>query len=153
MRIAMGLIGLLGLTRLALPADTPIEPGPRYGIAADLKAFPQQTPREALASVLKAIEGKRLDYLLAHLAEPGFVDDRVKRLYGGRFEAQVEETRTRLNLTAVKLLRRFLREGEWTPQGQEEMVRLKDVKDRALYFRKIDGRWYMEQRSDPPAEK
>src|SRR5438876_7020446 len=48
----------------------------RHGVAPELKSFPQATPKEALASVLKAVEMKRFDYLLAQLAEPDWVDGR-----------------------------------------------------------------------------
>jgi hypothetical protein len=85
--------------------------GRRYGIAPDLVTYPQGTPREALVSVLKAIDARRFDYLVAQLADPAFIDDRVQRLYGGRFEQQVEDTRVRLDPLSVKLLRRFLKDG------------------------------------------
>ena len=74
---------LLGLLILALPAQA-ARAAPRYGIDADLKSYPQGTPKEALASVLKAIDGKRFDYLVAQLADPTFIDDRIKRVHGGR---------------------------------------------------------------------
>jgi hypothetical protein len=118
----------------------------RYGIASDLKTYPQGTAKETLASVLKAIESKRVDYLTAQLADPAFVDDRVKRLYGGRFEEQVEDTRSRLDSRTVKLLQRFLKDGDWQDDTDRVTVRLKD-NARRLYFKKNNGRWYMEHAS------
>jgi hypothetical protein len=120
----------------------------RYGIAPDLKAYPQGTAKETLASVLKAVESKRVDYLVAQLADPAFVDDRVKRLYGGRFEEQVEDTRARLDALTIKLLQRFLKDGDWQENGDRVTVRLKD-NERRLYFKKDDGRWFMEHASKP----
>jgi hypothetical protein len=125
------------------------EGGARYCIALDLKTFPQATPKEALTSVLKAIDAKRFDYLVAQLADPAWVDEHVKRYNGGRFEAQVEETRGRLDPGSIKLLRRFLSEGEWTDGDKEASVRLKDVPDRCLSLRKIEFRWYLENSSKP----
>ena len=120
--------------------------GPRYGIAPDLKTYPQGTAKETLASVLKAIDSKRIDYVVAHLADPAFVDDRVQRLYGGRFEEQVEDTRGRLDSRTVKLLQRFLKDGDWQEDKASVTVRLKD-NDRRLNFKKVDDRWFMEHTS------
>jgi hypothetical protein len=135
MRIGVGLwLGLL----LAAGA-----PEARYGVAVDLTEYPQGTAKEALASVLNAIEAKRFDYLVAQLADPAFVDDRVKRIYGGDFQQQVEDTRSRLDPSAVKLLGRFLKDGVWEEAENRVTVRLKD-QERRLYFQKQQGRWFME---------
>ena len=139
-----GIVLVLGLTTFG---DD--EPATRYGVAPDLQAFPQATAKEALESVLKAIEAKRFDYLVAQLADPEFVDDRVKRLYAGKFEPQVEETRTRLDAPAVELLKRFLKDGEWTDDKARVTVRLKDVADQCIYLRQLNGRWFLENRSKP----
>jgi hypothetical protein len=42
----------------------------RYGIQPNVELYPQSTPKEALGSVLKAIDAGRLPYLLAQLADP-----------------------------------------------------------------------------------
>jgi hypothetical protein len=118
----------------------------RYAIAVDLKAYPQGSAKETLASALKAIEAKRVDYLTAQLADPAFVDDRVKRLYGGRFAEQVEDTRGRLDSLTVKVLQRFLKDGKWEEDKDRATVRLKD-NERRVNFKKVDGRWYMEHSS------
>ncbi len=122
------------------------ESATRYGIAPDLRTYPQSTAKETLDSVLKAVEARRVDYVVAQLAEPAFVDDRVKRLYGGRFEGQVEDTRARLDSLTVKLLQRFLKDGDWQEDKDRVAVRLKD-NDRRLCFHKDNGRWFMEHRS------
>jgi hypothetical protein len=127
--------------------------GERYGIAPDLKTYPQGSPKEALASVLKAAEPGRFDYLAAQLADPAWVDGRVQRLYGGRFEGQVEDTRARLDPPTLKLLRRFLTEGAWGEGQGTASARLKDVPDSRVYLRRVGDRWYPEHRSAPPADK
>jgi hypothetical protein len=139
---------LLLLFVSAIPARA-ADLAPRYGTAPDLNAYPQATPQQALASVLKAAEDKRFDYLVAHLADPAFVDDRVQRLFGGKFALQVEDTRTRFDPTTVKLLGRFLKDGKWTIEGDQAVVRLDDVKDRAVFFKKVEGRWRLEHRNRP----
>jgi hypothetical protein len=122
----------------------------RYGIAPDGKTYPQGTAKETLASVLKAIESKRFDYLTAQLADPAFVDDRVQRLYGGRFEEQVEDTRGRLDPLTVKLLQRYLKDGDWQEEKDRATIRLKDH-DRRISFKRIRDRWFMEHASKPAA--
>jgi hypothetical protein len=122
--------------------------GTRYGIAPDLKTYPQGTAKQTLDSVLKAVESKRIDYLVAQLADPSFVDDRIQRLYGSRFDEQVEDTRARLDPLTIKQLQHFLKDGDWQEGKDHVTVRLKDDK-RCLYFKKSDGRWFMEHGSKP----
>ncbi len=142
MHVALVLLSLLA----GQPAKGP--DAPRHGVAADLADFPQGTPEQTLGSVLKAIDRKRWDYLVAQLADPDFIDQRVKT-HGGRFAEQVEDTRARLDPGTVKLFQRFLKDGEWKKADKETMVSLKDVPDRFLFFRKIGQRWYLEHRSKP----
>jgi hypothetical protein len=121
----------------------------RYGIRPDREAYPQGTPKETLTSVLKTIDAGRLDYLLAHLTDPAWVDDRVGRLFGGRFDEQLADTRARLDPASVKLLRRFLAEGDWVEDDDHARVRLKDVIDRAVFLVRRSGRWYLQNRGRP----
>jgi hypothetical protein len=125
----------------------------RHGVAPDLKTYPQATPKEALASALKAAESGRFDYLAAQLADPAWVDERVKRLYGGRFEDQVEDTRARLDPSTLKMLRRFLTDGAWSEDQGTASACLKDVTDRRVYLRRVGDRWYLEHRDAPRPEK
>jgi len=119
----------------------------RFGVAADFSSYPQATPKETLSSVLKAIDNKRIDYLLAQLSDPDFVDRRVA-VHGSNFDALVGETTEKLtaDMAALKLLRRFLQEGEWRSTDLTATVRLKDVRDRCVCLRKTQGRWFLENR-------
>jgi hypothetical protein len=132
------LLGLL-VTWMVIGADIP---GTRYGIPPDLRSYPQGTPKETLASVLKAVDLKRFDYLLAQLAEPDWVDARVEVLAGG-FKDAVTEAAERLDAPAVKQLKRFLDEGELETLDTSATMRLKSAKDRVVRLRKIDKRWYL----------
>jgi hypothetical protein len=146
MRIAV----LLAAAVLAAPAEK------RHGIEPDLKTYPQASAREALTSVLKAVESKRIDYLMAHLADPQFVDQRLKE-NGNRFDELVKEASAKLvdDPGAVKQLRRFLSDGEWKIADTSAAVRLKDVSDRQVFLRKSGDRWFLEnrRRPEPPAKK
>lgn len=132
---------------IALVAGGQDTPAKRFEIAADLKAFPQTTAKEALASVLKAIEAKRVDYILAQLADPEWVDRRVQA-NGGSFAALVEESTAKLvgDPAMKKRLRKYLDDGQWETVGAAASVHLKDVDDQAVYLRNVGGRWYLENR-------
>jgi len=142
------LLGLVGVAGVGAADATTDRTGMRFGIAVDLKTYPQATPQETLTSILKAIDLNRLDYLAAQLAEPTFIDYRVST-FGSRFQDQVEDLAARLDPSTVKLLQRFRKEGEWNVAGKETMVLLKDKKDRFLFFQKIGDRWYLLHRSRP----
>jgi hypothetical protein len=146
------LVCIVGVS--AQEANTPPR---RYGIETNLRDYPQETPKETLASVLRALERGRINYLLAHLTDPAFVDKRVKEIYGGNFDELVRETTRKLsdNPAVVKELRRFLKEGEWEGGDNTASAKLKDVKERQVFFRKIGRRWYLEnrQRPEPPKPK
>jgi hypothetical protein len=145
--VAVGLI----VTGIAL-AQAPKEDAQnrRYGIDANLRHFPQTTPKETLASALKAIDQNRVDYLVAQLLDPQWVDERVQRP-GSSFDVVVRETRAKLadNPEAVKELRRFLTEGDWDVGDTAASVSLKDVKTRRVYLKKVETRWFVENRQEP----
>lgn len=46
----------------------------------------------------------------------------------------------------LKELRRFVREGVWEESGETAKVTLRDVKDRAVYLKKIGKRWFVENK-------
>src|SRR5579864_4283437 len=68
--------------------------GGRYGFDVLDNKYPQKSPEDTLASAIKAIETKKIEYLMAQLADPTYVDKKVeeyKKLYKGK-----EESRTLL---------------------------------------------------------
>jgi hypothetical protein len=148
MRIMLSIGCFLFVVGAALGQDTDGRPAMRYGLNAHLREFPQATPKESLGSVIHAMEDGRIDYLLAQLSDPAFVDSRVKQVYGGKFEDLVSETRTKLNdnPAAIKELRRFLQDGEWQIAEAKASVQLKDVKSHQVYLRKIEDRWFFENK-------
>jgi HEAT repeat protein len=144
-------IGILGQLDAQEPKKE-TKPTTRYRIEPNVELYPQSTPKEALSSVLKAIDGNRITYLLAQLADPQWVDRRVAQVHGGNFDALVEETTQKLthDRTSLKELRRFLSDGTWDVTDTTASAQLKDVKNRRVYLRKIGDRWYLESRQQPP---
>jgi hypothetical protein len=131
----------------------------RYGLEQDLKRYPQSAAKEALASVLRAIGDKRFDYLLAHLADPGFVDKRVE-LYAANLSAKLPDSERRAlafnkfaeevgdnftkDPTKFKELQRFLKEAEWDEGEGEVVARLKGVTARKVFMKKVPpDRWVL----------
>jgi hypothetical protein len=122
----------------------------RYGVAEDATKYPQSTPKEALASVLKAIEAKDFRYLMAQLAEPAFVDDRVKRVYAGKFDEQVEDTRTRMDALVIKQFTRLAKDGKMEVGKIAAIVRSEDYPDRMIRLVPREGKWYLSHTFTPP---
>ncbi len=125
------------------------KPGARYGVEPDLTTYPQDSAKATLDSVIKSADAGKFDYLVAQLADPSFMDARVKSRFDGRFAEQVQDTRARLDPPALKELLPFLNDGEGTINKSEASMRLKDVSDHVAFFRDIDGRWFLEHPSKP----
>jgi len=131
----------------------------RYGLDLDTKRFPQSNPKEALGSVLKAIGDKRIDYLLAYLADPAFVDKRVAQIAANlspkltdaqkqstAFNKLVEKTTESFDEDPTKLkeLQRFLKDGEWDEGEGEAVAKLKGVNARKVFMKKVPpDRWVL----------
>jgi hypothetical protein len=128
----------------------------RYGIDPDLKKYPQGTPKDGLGSVLKALGEKQIDYLLAHLADPAFVDKRVE-MYAAMLASDLPEAQKksrafeklvkeidenfREDPSKLKEMQRFYADGEWEEDEKLAVARLKGLKARSVFMRKIDDRW------------
>jgi hypothetical protein len=115
----------------------------RFGVVEDTKTYPQASPKETLASLIKATEAKKIDYLVAHLAEPPYIDQRVKETFGGKFAEQVDETRGRLDLVRVKLLKKLAEKGKWKIEEKNATVEIEESMERPAYFVKIGEKWYL----------
>jgi hypothetical protein len=103
----------------SLSAQEPAKLLTRYNIEFNPINYPQKTPQDAMKSIAKALESGRLDYLLAHLADPKFVDPRVNEYLGlvvSKEELQREEDD-------------IARESE--PKKRKAKVREKERKDQA----------------------
>ena len=114
------------------------KPVARHGVDPDLQSYPQSTPKETLASLLKAIDANQFKYLLAQLSDPQWVDQRMKDVYGGKFQAMVDETAAKFaaDRASIKELQRFLLEGTWDTADTMASAQLKDLPNRRVYMRK-----------------
>lgn len=154
---------LLCLGLLGAGAALAQQPGPlarRFGLDVNPEAYPQGEPKEALRSVIKAINNERIDYLMAHLADPAFVDGKVKEyktfFQGGTAEARellafqrlVAETAGHFarDPVAVKELRRFAEAADFEVMEGKAAGVLKAVAGRKVYLKQVGGRWFMEDR-------
>jgi hypothetical protein len=119
----------------------------RLQVIYDPGNYPQTTPQEALGSVVKALGRDRYDYLVAHLLDPAFVDDQLKtekttpEQLGKSVKAHMEE-----DPELLKLMKRFLAEGDFSAGAERVTVSLKGVDDKQVFLRKVGERWYMENR-------
>jgi hypothetical protein len=181
MRLFMGLLLALLFSPLAAAQDK--EPERRFGLSQYPQLYSQESPKKALASLLRAMEKNRYDYIVAHLLEPGYVDEQLKISYPiyekqateqvrkeelekkgfdrnfirnrvaqlavqANFEYLVGRVKAKLDNDpeSAKELKRMGRDGEFQEGGESSAVRLKDIKDRALYFRHIGDRWFIENK-------
>jgi hypothetical protein len=133
----------------------------RYRVEADLERYPQKTPKEALASALKALGDKRIDYLLAHLADPAFVQAKLKGLKGQLPASLTDDSKELLAFqrlvkattehfaedpTKIRELARFAKDGEWDGDEKLTLVTLKTLPGRKVYLKKVDGLWRLQDR-------
>lgn len=132
----------------------------RFGYEVNLRGFPQNSPQLALQSLVKTLNEDRFDYLLAHLADPAYVDSRVAD-YRQAFLSAGEPGRTLLGFrrlvrettayflndpVLIKELRLFNKEAEWDV-GDEKAVGIhKQLFGRAVHFRRYEDRWFMESK-------
>jgi hypothetical protein len=152
--LLLTVLGALG-TQTAEKTKTPS----RYGFDVDTKNYPQQTPKDTLGSVLKAIGANQIDYLLAHLTDPAFVDQRVAAIadklpskWSERekaalaFNQVVQTTSEAFKKDPSKLadLRRFQKDGEWQEDGNDAVATLKGLQARKVFMKKaFQDRWVL----------
>ena len=158
MRFGLALLLALGMSALAfspsMAQDEKIEK--RFGLLLEAEVYPQTTPKELQASILKVLKRERYDYLVAHMMEPTFVDQRLQstrttaeqlgKEIKGKFEAQPE---------LLKDLNKLLLDGEMTDAGTKATLKHKDVKNQQVFMKKVGERWYVENRmkEEKSAEK
>ncbi len=80
--------GSFAFAQAPIGADVVLEK--RYGVAGNLEFYPQSSAKDALASAAKLLEKKRYSYILAHIVDPAFVDDRVAKK-AAKLSAAVEK--------------------------------------------------------------
>jgi hypothetical protein len=151
-----------------LPAQPKAEPPPHFGVAAETEFYPQDSPKQAMASIAKALDRGRIDYLLAHLIDPAFTDATFVKYYRQKYGKTPDEDRTlprsdfesRIKAALASFvgevkdhlaaepkqtlrLNRLLKEGSVEESGTSATVTLKDAPGVALNLKQADGRWFM----------
>ena len=158
MRKAIVLVAVVFLTGSL--AAQPNGLASRYGYDVIENKYPQKSPEDALASVIKAIETKKFDYLMAQLADPIYVDKKIeeyKKLFAGKEESRTLLAFDRLTKETakyfqddpllVKELKRFAKEGMWDrTKAAKAVCTLKALPGRQVFMRKIQSRWFLENR-------
>ena len=132
----------------------------RYGFEVDEITYPQKTPAEAMKSIGLALERKRVDYLLAQMADPAHVDFWVDQ-YKMEFTQGKEEGRRLLAFDRlvretvlyfdndpliVKELRVFARDAKWTEEGETAVGVVESIPARKVFLKKVGERWFLENK-------
>jgi hypothetical protein len=132
----------------------------RFGFDVDEVIYPQKMPAEAMKSIVTAIDRKRVDYLLAQLADPAWVDywvDQYKQEFtlgkeeGRRllaFERLTKETNLyhQNDPLIVKDLRVFAKDAKWAEEGETAIGTVETIPARKVYLKKVGDRWFLENR-------
>ena len=160
--LALAVPALFALS--AAGQDEKKEPRPlaprRYRVDLAAAQFPQAAPDEALKSIVKAVDGQRIDYLLAQLADPAYVDRKVneyKALIDKgpedakvllAFDRLVRETRQHFDTDPllVRELRAFAKDGMWNVEDAAATGTAKAVPAHKVFMKRIGDRWFLENR-------
>jgi hypothetical protein len=133
---------------------------PRFGFDADGVTYAQKTPKETVTSIITALDRKRIDYLLAQLADPAYVDYWIDR-YKVDFTLGKEEGRRLLAFDRLvgetgqyfqndplilKDLRVFARQAEWKEEDNTAVGTVDTIPARKVFLKKIGDRWFLENR-------
>ena len=123
-----------------LPAQAVKESG-RFGIPLDEASFPQNSPENLRKSLLNALNSDKIEYMLAHLADPSFIDKNVREVHEGDFAKQVAETREKLKKGLKSPLESLLKEGKLS--ASEKSASLKDpaLKDFIISMKLENNKW------------
>ena len=140
--------------------DQPKKPPVRFGFDVDELTFSQRTPDETMKSIAKALDRKKADYLLAHLADPLYVDYWInqykKEFTKGKDEGKVLLAFDRLvaetNLyfqndpLIIRDLRVFSRDGKWEEKDDLAIGTVDSIPARKVFLRKMGDRWFLENK-------
>jgi hypothetical protein len=140
-------LGILVLSQPHLLDAQEKEPPKRFDITANFQLYPQATPKELMGTLMKTIQKERFDYLVAHLMEPTFVDNRLAtdRITPSQF-SKVIQAKFKDQPELLRDLLKLLNEGEVEDSGDRAIVKHKDVKNHQVYLKKIEDRWFIENK-------
>ncbi len=163
-RMTRNLLTMIALLALGAFSDAQDEvkkkPAVRFGFEIDEVTYPQQSARDALKSIVVAIDRKRVDYMLAQLVDPAYVDywvEQYKRDFvlgkeeGKRllaFDRLTKETNQyfQSDPLIVKELRVFAKDAKWADEGEGAVGTVEAIPARKVFMKKIGERWFLENR-------
>lgn len=130
----------------------------RYGYDVQPLVYAQKTPQEAVTSIVRALDRNRYDYLMAHLADPRFVDPRVKAIMKditqgseeGRaivaFDKLVKEIKDHFleDAALIREMRLFAAQADWDVEGDRAVGVNPQLQGRQVVLRRIEDRWFLE---------
>ena len=115
-----------------------------------------------MTSIAKALDRKRVDFMLAQLADPAYVDywvdrykqdftegkDAARRLLA--FDRLVRETTQYFenDPLLIKEMRIFSKQAEWKEEDNGAVGSYDKIPARKIFLRKIGDRWFMENRQE-----
>jgi hypothetical protein len=150
-------LGLLFIGSATPAQDAKSKEPRRFGFDYDDLTFAQKTPADAMTSIAKAIDRKRVDYLLAQMADPNYVDywvERYKEDYPDKkelgkrllaFDRLVRETSEYFqnDPLIVRDLRVFAKEAKWEEKDDVATGTVESIPARKVFLKKIGDRWYL----------
>src|SRR5438128_9262687 len=148
-RNLLTVIGLVALGAFSDAQDEKKKPTARFGFDVDEITYPQQNPKDAMKSIVTAVDRKRVDYMLAHLIDPAYVDywvEQYKRDYAlGKEEGKRLLAFDRLTRETdqyfqndpliVKELRVFAKEAKWTDEGENAVGTVDTIPARRVFLK------------------
>jgi hypothetical protein len=114
--------------------------GTQYGINPDSKRFPQSEPKQAITSVIKAVEAGDVAYLLAHLIWPAEVDQKFEG-NRERLVALASKATPAKNRKLVAAMIRHTTEGTWTISPRTARSHVEGLPD--ITLSRLGNRWFM----------
>lgn len=137
------MMGICAYNPTLLPAQA-IKESSRYGIALDEESFPQNSPENLRKSLSKALNSDKIEYMVAHLADPLFIDKNIREVHEGDFAKQVAETREKLKNGLKSPLEFLLKEGKLTTSEKSASLKDPTLKDGSISMKLENSKWYME---------
>ncbi len=139
-RIALACIPVLFVVGVPAEAAERSDLRERYRIVVSEDVYPQAKPREAIYSIIDAIENGNARYVLAHLVSPREVDDRLRH-DARAFEELVSMITPKKAAPMIDQLSAHLNEGNWTIGSRYATSQLDGMPD--LSLERIGNRWFM----------
>lgn len=151
-------LGLIILSNAAPAQDEKKKKEPRrFGFDVDEVTFPQGSPAAAMKSIGVALDRKKVDYMLAHMTDPNYVDywvDQYKKAFpegkeeGKRllaFDRLVRETNQYFlnDPLIVKDLRAFAKDAKWDEKDDIAVGTVESIQSRKVFLKKIGERWFL----------